>query len=105
VLLVAALVGSAFNLTASQVISGGRRRHILLARRAWIYLLHVSCGLSIARLAGSLRLDRKTIIRAVQHIEDWRDASHADQLMLALEQALASTLAGREICRRIFENK
>ena len=103
-LAVAALVGAAFSV-APQKLMEGRRRQVLTARRTWLYLLHVVCGLPVGELARALKLDRKTIVRAIQHIEDWRDDARADALLLLLEQALAKALAGRGICMQIFENK
>jgi len=89
--LTASLVGYALGLKAEQILRDGRGPHILVqARQAAMYLAHISCGMSLARVAAAFGRDRSTVAYACQRIEDKRDEDAFDAWMEALEKGLVA---------------
>jgi len=65
---------------------GGAR--IVLARQIAMYLMHVVCGLNMAQIGASFRLDRSTASYACHRIEDLRDDPCFDRQLTQLENLL-----------------
>jgi chromosomal replication initiation ATPase DnaA len=65
---------------------GGAR--IVLARQIAMYLTHVVCGLNMAQVGASFRLDRSTASYACRRIEDLRDDPCFDRQLTQLENLL-----------------
>jgi chromosomal replication initiation ATPase DnaA len=65
---------------------GGAR--VVLARQIAMYLMHVVCGLNMAQVGASFRLDRSTASYACHRIEDLRDDPCFDRQLTQLENLL-----------------
>lgn len=84
------LCAKAFSVDLAELRSARRgRAQVALARQAAAYLCHVTLGMAFEPIGRALSRDRTTIAHACHHIEDLRDESRFDALMLRIEAELA----------------
>ena len=89
----AQLAGSAvaytFGIAPQDVVAPTRRsREAAFARQIAMYLMHVSFGLPLARVASAFDRDRSTAAHACHRIEDERDDQDFDDCLEQLEACL-----------------
>ena len=91
--LAASLVAYALGLSADAIIATGRgspaQSH---ARHIAMYLMHVSFGVSLARVAYAFDRDRSTVAHGCYAIEDRRDDPDFDGWLEQLEEGLRSVM-------------
>ena len=92
-LLVAACVMTVFGVSQEELFRPTRGpARIALARQVAMYLHHVILARSLSAVAVRFGRDRTTVAHACQMIEERRDSSEFDALVISLEMAIADGL-------------
>lgn len=87
--LAASAVAYSFGIAPQDVVAPTRRsREAAFARQIAMYLMHVSFGLPLARVASAFDRDRSTAAHACHRIEDERDNRDFDTCLEQLEACL-----------------
>ena len=87
--LICGLAAYAFRVTPEDVNATTRgSRQTALARQTAMYLAHVACGMSLARVAAAFSRDRSTVAHACHRIEDQRDDETFDVWIGQLEDSV-----------------
>jgi chromosomal replication initiation ATPase DnaA len=87
-------IGSAFNVSCSEMRSGRRGRgKIAFARQVAMYLSHVAGGLSLGEVGTLYERDRTTVAHACAVVEDARDNALLDRSLSFLEFGLSAAFA------------
>lgn len=68
---------------------------IARARQCAMYLAHTAFGLSHRAVGLMFGRDRTTVAHACRRIEDWRDNSSADAVLLTLEESCRAVAGER----------
>ena len=95
--LVAALVAFAFHEDPSLVMAHRRGSdRVSWARQVAMYLVYVTSGLSLAKVAAAFRRDRSTVAHACHLVEDRREDPHFDCWLEQMEEVVESAFRLRE---------
>lgn len=89
--LAASAVAYSFGVAPHDVVAPTRRsREAAFARQIAMYLMHISFGLPLARVAEAFNRDRSTAVHACHRVEDRRDNQDFDACLDQLEACLRS---------------